>query len=399
MFVLVAIILIIYVNNNNLNNPSAKRRVSKLYYFYKVVAILNVSKRKKHNVESGTQVFPQDLPLRLEEFKKHVLPANSVLILMHDYPDPDCIAAAYGISKLLAFYGAASIVISFGGFIGRAENRAMVRYLNIHTIPYMLLELKDFDRIVLVDCFIGRNNVSLPANVPIHAVIDHHIVPPITNANYYHDVRQHIGATSTIVTEYLNTAGCPISPKLATALFYGIKTDTGDMGRESCVEDLECYKMLFDQMDHSLLSRIENPDRDVAFFRILHRAAEAMVEYGSLGYIPLGPVLSPDYVAEMADLFHSLEKIDITVCCGVFKKNIFFSIRAKNADEAGINAEKIAVALGGGGGGHGKIGAGRIPYEKDREKEILEKFVVTFKEIFNIIEEKGEFILDTENPV
>ncbi len=318
---------------------------------------------------------------------------------MHDYPDPDCIAAAYGVSQLLDFWGVSSTVISSGGFIGRAENRAMIRFLNIHTVPFVLLELKDFEKIILVDCFPGNSNVSLSKDQKIDAVLDHHLVNCEDTAQFFHDIRKEIGATSTIVTEYLLNAQCPISPKLATALFYGIKTDTGDMGRESSSEDLECYKFLFGQMDHSLLARIENPDRDVAFFRILHRAAQSMVAFDSLGYISLGQISSPDYVAEMVDLFHSLEKIDITICCGIFKKHIFFSIRAKNRDEAGVNAEKIAVSLGGGGGGHGKVGAGRIPFEKQTENEIISKFETAFKKVFNITEVEGVHILEEKKKV
>ena len=318
---------------------------------------------------------------------------------MHDYPDPDCIAAAYGISHLLSYWGVSSIVISSGGFIGRAENRAMIRFLNIHTVPFVLLEIKDFEKIILVDCFPGNSNVSLPKDQRIDAVIDHHLVHFEEYMQFYHDVRKEMGATSTIVTEYLLNAHCPIPAKLATALFYGIKTDTGDMGRASSSEDLECYKLLFEQMDHSLLAKIENPDRDVAFFRILHRASQSMVAFDSLGYISLGQISSPDYVAEMVDLFHSLEKIDITICCGIFKKHIFFSIRAKNRDEAGVNAEKIALALGGGGGGHGKVGAGRIPFDKQSEDELLAKFETTFKKVFNITEVEGVNILDDKKKV
>lgn len=340
--------------------------------------------------------LPESLARQVEGFRRCVTPSSSTLILTHDYPDPDCLASAYGISQLLSFWGTQNTVISFGGFVGRAENRAMIRFLNIHTVPFVLLEVKDFDRIILVDCFPGRSNVSLPAGRPVHAVLDHHIAGALDNLPFYHDVRQDIGAASTIVTEYLLTADCPFTEKLATALFYGIKTDTGDMGRNSSPEDLECYERMFDIMDHGLLARIENPDRDVAFFRVIHRAAESMIAFGTLGYIPLGSVASPDYVAEMADLFHSLEKIDITVCCGTFKKNIFFSIRAKNRDEAGINAEKIAVALGGGGGGHGKVGAGRVPFDKTNEEEVLNRFVDAFKVTFNISGHKGVHLLDGE---
>jgi nanoRNase/pAp phosphatase (c-di-AMP/oligoRNAs hydrolase) len=331
---------------------------------------------------------------RLDEFKRSVTPSSATLVLTHDYPDPDCIASAYGISQLLSFWGTPSTVISFGGFVGRAENRAMIRFLNLHTVPYVLLELKDFDRIVLVDCFPGRSNVSLPPDVRVHAVLDHHISGAFDALPFFHDIRQEIGAASTIVTEYLLAARCPISEKLATALFFGIKTDTGDMGPDSSPEDLECYKRMFALVDHGMLSKIENPDRDVAFFNLLHRAAHAIVAFGHVGYIPLGPIVSPDYVAEMADLFHSMEKIEITVCCGFFKNHLFFSIRSKNRDQAGIYAEKIAVSLGGGGGGHGKLGAGRIPCLKGREEDAAGRFLEQVKAAFNIGTAEGVHIVE-----
>jgi nanoRNase/pAp phosphatase (c-di-AMP/oligoRNAs hydrolase) len=321
---------------------------------------------------------------KINAFHDRVIGAKSPLIMTHDYPDPDCIASGYGVSHLLSFWGMENSIISFGGFVGRAENRAMIRYLNIRTIPFVLLEIKDYDCIIVVDCFPGNNNVSLPAGATVNAVLDHHRVSVPENPPFFHDVRPKIGATSTIVTEYLLGAGCPVPPKLATGLFYGIMTDTGDMGRDSSAEDLECYKILFDRMDHRLLSQIEHPDRDAEFFKVLHRATKSMAIYDTIGYVHLGQVTSPDYVGEMVDLFNSLEKIEITICSGIFKKNIFFSIRSKIRDEAGACAEKIGKALGGGGGGHGKAGAGRIPFVAERGEEIIATFISLFKDAFNI---------------
>ncbi len=76
-----------------------------------------------------------DFNEKLEAFRSHIFPASTVLILTHDFPDPDCLASAFGISHLLSFWGIKSSVISFGGFVGRAENRAMIRFLNIRTVP------------------------------------------------------------------------------------------------------------------------------------------------------------------------------------------------------------------------------------------------------------------------
>jgi nanoRNase/pAp phosphatase (c-di-AMP/oligoRNAs hydrolase) len=328
---------------------------------------------------------------KLRNFKEHIIPASSALIITHDYPDPDCLASAFGISNLLSHWGIRASVISFGGFVGRAENRAMIRVLNIPTVPFVLTEIKDYDKIILVDCFPNKGNVPLPPNTTIHAVIDHHPHQPPENAPYFHDIRKEFGATSTIITKYIIEAGCPITPKLATALFYGIKTDTGDMRRENVQEDVECYKLLFDIMDHRLLSRIENPDRDEEFFRILHRAVESTTTAESFGYTYLGNVSTPDYVAEMADLFHSLERLEWMVCSGVFKNHIFFSIRSKTNNTAGVIAEQMASRLGGSGGGHARVAAGRIPVDTDTVNKIVGEFEYSMKELFginNVPEEK-----------
>jgi len=337
--------------------------------------------------EKNAKPFPPGVnssPELLNSFRNHILPASSVLIITHDYPDPDCLASAFGVQHLMTFWGVKSSVISFGGFVGRAENRAMIRVLNIPTVPFVLTEIKDYDRIILVDSFPNKGNVPLPQQATIHAVIDHHLNQPPADAPYFYDVRKDFGATSTIITEYLMEAGCPITPKLATALFYGIKTDTGDMRRENVPEDVTCYKLLFDIMDHRLLSRIENPDRDEEFFRILHRAVEATYTSETFGYTYLGNVTTPDYVAEMADLFHSLERLEWMVSSGVFKNHIFFSIRSKTSDRAGIIAEQIAERLGGSGGGHSRVSAGRIPVTTDTINKTVAEFEHTMKELFGI---------------
>ncbi|MCL2690375.1 MAG: DHH family phosphoesterase [Chitinispirillia bacterium] len=333
-----------------------------------------------------------DYTHKLSEFRGAILPASSVLILTHDYPDPDCLASACGISELLSFWGVKSSVISFGGFVGRAENRAMIRFLNIRTVPFVLINVSDFERIILVDCYPGNGNVSLDSDTPVHAVIDHHPNKDKHSASFFHDIREDYGATSTIVTGYLLQAGCPIPKKLATALFYGIKTDTADMRRSANEKDVECYKSLFGIMEYKLLAEIERPDRDTEFFRMLHRATEAVVCYDNVGYAHLGSVSAPDYIAEMADLLHRLEKLEWMVCTGIFKNQIFFSIRSKNSSGAGVIAEKLSAAFGGSGGGHSRFAAGRLPIQTDLNI-LLEEIELKVKEIFNINNTDKEFLL------
>jgi nanoRNase/pAp phosphatase (c-di-AMP/oligoRNAs hydrolase) len=319
---------------------------------------------------------------KLEQFRAAVTPASSALILTHDYPDPDCIASAYGLSELLSFWGVKSPVISFGGFVGRAENRAMIRCLGIPAVPFASLDAGGFDKVILVDCYPGRGNVSLPAGAAAHAVIDHHRSAPPPDAPFFHDIRPEYGAASTIVTRYLLQAGCRISETLATALFNGIKADTGGIRRASA-DDIACYKRLFDIMDHKLLAKIENPARDAEFFRVLREAVEAAVRYDNVGYAHLGTVASPDCIAEMAEFLHRWEKLEWMICAGVFNKQIYFSIRSETLDKAGLYAERLAERFGGSGGGHSKAAAGRFPAGGGGDiRGALDKMETAVKEIF-----------------
>jgi nanoRNase/pAp phosphatase (c-di-AMP/oligoRNAs hydrolase) len=311
---------------------------------------------------------------RLEAFRSHILPAESALIVTHDYPDPDCIASAAGLARLFSFWGVKNCVIAHGGFVGRPENKAMVRLLDLSLSPLVLVNPARFTRRVLVDAVPGGGNMSLPPETPVDAVFDHHQGQPVQSASCYMDIRQDIGATSSIITMYLLAAGCPIPPKLATALFYGIKTDTGDMEREAYPEDLACYRYLFDLMDYRLLAQIEKPPRGIEFYRCLNRAIQSFTLHGNVGIVALGPTPSPDSVAEMADFFHRLEILEWTACYGIFDNALFFSIRSKVLHAAGKMAARIGKELGGSGGGHGKIGAGKVEGDKARLRRISKEF-------------------------
>ena len=59
----------------------------------------------------------------------------------------------------------------------------------------------------------------------VDLVVDHHPKRTPFKARFT-DLRTGYGATSTIFTEYLRAIGMEPSQRLATALLYGIKTDT-----------------------------------------------------------------------------------------------------------------------------------------------------------------------------
>lgn len=323
---------------------------------------------------------------KVQQLKQALLPAESALIITHDYPDPDSLAAAFGLSRLFSFWGIKNVMITFGGFIGRAENRAMVKLLGIDALPLPLVYITDYQRVVVVDSLPHQGNIGLSEQVKVDAVIDHHLNKPDANAPYFHDIRKEAGATAAIITEYLIETGCPIDSDLATALYYGIKTDTHDLSVDFAPEDLQAYRFLFDKLDNSKLYRIENPELERQYFTVLHEALEAFTIYRKVGHAHLGTVGTPDFIAEMADMFARLKELEWMLCSGICKGVLYFSLRSTKSREAGRNARAIAQHCGGSGGGHEMIAAGQIPLQARDDQSTYERFVEVFKDIFELQE-------------
>ena len=138
------------------------------------------------------------------------------LLLPHDNPDPDSLAAAAGLSLLLGRQGI-ECTIGMAGIIGRAENRAMVRVLSFDLRPLENLDLESFGIVALLDTQPGTGNNSLPANRLPDIVIDHHPPRPLSAEVPWCDIRPEFGASCTIVWRYLKQAGIELTADLATA--------------------------------------------------------------------------------------------------------------------------------------------------------------------------------------
>jgi nanoRNase/pAp phosphatase (c-di-AMP/oligoRNAs hydrolase) len=104
---------------------------------------------------------------RLRRLLKTLEGHERVLVLSHDYPDPDAIAAALALKRLLERRLAGCRVdIGFGGIVGRAENRAMVRALKAELTSLSELDLSSYQAFALVDTQPRTGNNSLPARAP-----------------------------------------------------------------------------------------------------------------------------------------------------------------------------------------------------------------------------------------
>ena len=141
--------------------------------------------------------------VQLRELLEH---REKVAILLQPDPDPDGIAAGYGLRALLGRKSPTAPLVSFGA-VTRPENRAMVAALGLEVRTVSVPELEEFEGLVLADVQPPVFGESPPARVlSVDVVIDHHPERPGYDA-VLKDIRTSYGATSSIVTEYLEAVG------------------------------------------------------------------------------------------------------------------------------------------------------------------------------------------------
>lgn len=308
---------------------------------------------------------------------------KSLLIMTHDHPDPDSLASAWALALLVRHLCRARTRIVYGGMIGRRENRAMAERLSIPAFPLRAGELADWPKIALVDTQPPFKNNRFPSRRRRpEFIIDHHPRHSRTEAEVA-VIDEKAGATTTIVGEALLAAGLEVPRKVATAMVYGIGSETQNLGREAGVRDMKVYQAYWIKANMKALWRIAYPTRPADFFAILARGIRhAFVARNIIG-VHLGPLTFPDCVAQIADTLLTHEKMRWSIVTGRYSGRLHVSLRTNDPDaEAGRLLKRL---LGQGkGGGHQMIAGGVVNLPPDAPefewRQAEEKVVSEFLE-------------------
>jgi nanoRNase/pAp phosphatase (c-di-AMP/oligoRNAs hydrolase) len=207
--------------------------------------------------------------------------------------------------------------------VTRSENVNMIRHLDIQVNLLEPLSLGTYDMIALVDVQPPYFGDTLPR---ADIIVDHH--PRVEDYRCsFRDIREEYGATSTILSEYLIASGVTFNQRLATALLYGIKSDTLMLGREVHAADVEVFTSLYPLANHNLIRRIEypslNPEEVSSFARALtkHRLINRVA------FTHLGRVRREDIIPRLADFCLQIDGADWSVVSGVFERRVVISVR------------------------------------------------------------------------
>ena len=195
-------------------------------------------------------------------------------------------------------------------------------------------------------------------------IIDHHPITEPVKADFL-DIREDYGANSSILTEYLKAGKIKPSSKLATALFYGIKTDTDNFIRASNPHDMASFKYLYPYINMQILKKIESSEMDRSVLPHYRRAIEQLNFIRDIAYVHMDRVDNPDLLVSLADFFLNIAEIEWSIVSGVYREKLIVILRyAGFHGDAGKTANDLFESCKGSTGGHRTAARAEIPLQK-----------------------------------
>ena len=295
--------------------------------------------------------------------------------------DPDAMASALALKRLF-WRKLRKVEILHVNAIDRPDNLAMIRLLDIKQRRIRSMRGRKLTKWAMVDS--QPSHYPPFKNHPFDIIIDHHPIDPTSRATFL-DIREEYGANATIMCEYLKSMKVIPSTRLATALFYGIKTDTANFVRDSLSNDVNAFKYLYKFANMNTIKKIESSELSRHTLDDFRSAIEELVFIDNMAYVNMGEVKNPDTLVIIADFFMKLAETELSIVAGVYDNKLIFILRnAGFRGNAGKTAKKLFEPWGGSAGGHRSAARAEIPLKEiesrignqnNLDKLILEKLM------------------------
>lgn len=285
--------------------------------------------------------------------------AEPLVVVTHDNPDPDAIAAALTLVDLAERVGI-DAEAGYSGEISHQENRALVNLLEIDLRDLSSVDVsEEYGSIALVDHSVPGVNDSLSPSVEPSIIVDHHQPTAGVDAPFS-DIRPEMGATATMLTQYVETMGVEPSEPVATALLYGIRIDTRDFTRGVTGADFEAAAALLPHADASILDRVESPSISANVFGVLAAAIRNKVAEDGTVTSCVGEITDRDALPQAAEKLLSMDGVTVAVVYGHLDGTVYVSGRARGADVDLGETLRDAFGEIGSAGGHADMAGAQL---------------------------------------
>ncbi len=313
-------------------------------------------------MKEGTDSVKRPMPAyeearsKLERLREICDGARDVRVIIYANPDPDALASALALKKIIETKNR-MVHIGYTGAIGRPENASMIRHLNIPAFPVSEAEAAGADVIALVDAQPGFfGDFHLPHS---DIVIDHHPVTKRMPAAFA-DIRPDYLATSSIMTEYLRAAGVRPNRNLASALFYGIRTDSRHFMDDLSVGDMEAIHWLRQKADRDIVKRIEFSQFSTEGLDYFTIALVRRHYVKGVMFSHIGPVPFFDVCVQVADFFIRVKDVAWAMVTGVVGDTLVIVFRNDGLKKDAGHLARAAFGDRGSAGGHKSMGRAQI---------------------------------------
>ena len=301
---------------------------------------------------------------------------DRILVVMHDNPDPDAIAAGWGIQVLIEDKLGIPVRLVGGGAIVRAENRHMVDLLGPPIELVDDVEVDERTAAVLVDCGAeATNHVVTRKRIAPVAIIDHHQNGSLPYSIPFVDIRPNVAASATIVASYLREQKIEIGAKLATSMMYAVRSETCGHETHFSALDRSILPWLTEHGEPALLAEIENAPLTRDYFADLLLALQNTFLYDDAAICFLPRAAGAEIVGEVADMLIRCTDIRRVFCGAIVGNDLVVSARTYPGFG---NATKLLVqTLKGIGdaGGHSHRAGGkisRVAHDHQKERDSLQ---------------------------
>jgi len=302
-------------------------------------------------------------------------------IITHKNPDPDAISSAMALAEI-AKHANSSLTtrIFYDGNIGHQENRTFVNLLDIKMEHLTVEALQKCTYLALVDSSAPGANNDIPPQTKINIIIDHHKDGRhMATQSTFIDIRPGVGATASILTQYLQELDVPVDKRVATALLYGIRTDTKEFKRNVTPQDLNYAGFLLPLTDADLLDKIMSPSMSQETLDVIGTAINKRKIQSGYLFANVGYVMNRDALPQAADILITLEGVNTALVYGITDNAIVISARNRDIRLHIGNALSEAFGEMGDAGGHPNMAAAMLPlhyFNKVDNKAQLLEFVI-----------------------
>ena len=289
------------------------------------------------------------------------------------------------------------MAIAHGGTVGRSENKAMLRLLRVKAVPASRVDYSRHDLVCVVDGQPSTGYCSLPEGVRADVIFDHHPVREAPAGAAFAEIDETAGSTCTLLGEMIVENRIPVGEEVATALVYGMKAETQDLGRETGARDVAVYTALYPLANKRLLSRILSEGVPRSYFQTFARALQGARVHGGAVVSDLGEIPVPDMVPEMADFLLRLKDSRWSCVLGAVGARLYVSLRAADAHLRADRVLRRALEGIGASGGHGCMAGGQIALDglTAEEREVLRReFVQQFLRAVKVRDRSGTLLVE-----